>query len=614
MKVTLDKFYWEIRPSKKRKKITKWDFVSIVLICVIYGAIALYNLGDFKIPSTQWEASKKEENLDFDFSDRENAIVEMNFFLGRFGENEGALYESDDRKHWTKVDIKTDKTEEYITSIQKFAMEDIYAWGKVTCKITKPYVRLMCKGEPIILHELAFRDKTGKLILPQNKEDYSTLFDEQKLCKTVNGFESGTYFDEVYYARTAYEMINGLDCYETTHPPLGKIIISIGIRIFGFCPFGWRIMGTLFGIAMLPIFYLLAKQLFSKTSFATFSTILFAADFMHFTQTRIATIDVYVTFFIILMYYFMYQYLQMSFYDTPIKKTLKPLLGAGISMGFACACKWTGVYAAIGLAILFFGILGVRGLEYIYAKSEPEGSSNGIVHKHILSTFKRNVIITVLFCCVVFVLIPAAIYLLSYIPFRDGEEMGLIERMIKNQKDMFQFHTNVRDHHRFSSWYFEWPVMTKPILYSNTVVSQTKQSNISAFGNPLVWWAGIPAFIYMVYRAFRKRDGISIFLCISYLAQLMPWAYVSRGTFIYHYFPSVPFVVLMLGYIMYRICKNKKGILFKFNFSFSIAYVIATIGLFVLFYPVISGYPVEVAFVDKYLRWLDTWFLARIGG
>ena len=94
----------------------------------------------------------------------------------------------------------------------------------------------------------------------------------------------------------------------------------------------------------------------------------------------------------------------------------------------------------------------------------------------------------------------------------------------------------------------------------------------------------------------------------------MPWAYVSRGTFIYHYFTSVPFVVLMIGYIMYLICKNKKGKLFKFNFSFSIAYVIAAIGLFVLFYPVISGYPVDVAFVDKYLRWLDTWFLAQIGG
>lgn len=41
--------------------------------------------------------------------------------------------------------------------------------------------------------------------------------------------------------------------------------------------------------------------------------VLFAADFMHFAQTRIATIDVYITFFIILMYYFMYDYTQKEF-------------------------------------------------------------------------------------------------------------------------------------------------------------------------------------------------------------------------------------------------------------------------------------------------------------
>ena len=613
MKVTLDKFYWEIRPSKKVKKITKWDIIAITVICVIYGVIALYNLGDFNMPSTQWVASKQKESLDFDFSDRENEIVEMNFFLGRFGENEGLLYESDDWVHWTKVMAKEEEDSDIIEPVQNFAMEDIYSWGKITCRITKPYVRLICKGEQVILHELAFCDETGSLVTPKNKRKYSTLFDEQELCKTVNGYESGTIFDEEYYARTAYEMIHGLDCYETTHPPLGKIIISIGIRLFGFCPFGWRIMGTLFGIAMLPFFYLLARRLFSKTSFATFATVLFAADFMHFTQTRIATIDVFVTFFIILMYYFMYQYLQMSFYDTAIKKTLKPLLGAGISMGFACACKWTGVYAAIGLAILFFGMLAVRGLEYIYAKSNSEGSSNGIAHKHILSSFKKNVITTILFCFIVFILIPAVIYLLSYVPFRNGEELGLVRRMLKNQQDMFQFHTSVREHHHFSSWYFEWPIMKKPIWYFYTTISGTIQSNISAFGNPLVWWAGIPAFLYMLYRVFRKKDSISIFLCISYLAQYMPWAYVSRETFIYHYFPSVPFVVLMIGYAMYVFCEEKKGKLYKGAFIFCIAYVVAAIGLFVLFYPVISGYPVDAAFVEKYLRWMDSWVLVRTG-
>ena len=55
---------------------------------------------------------------------------------------------------------------------------------------------------------------------------------------------------------------------------------------------------------------------------------------MHFTQTRIATIDVYITFFVIAMYYFMYSYCTMSFYDTPLYKTFVPLGLCGICMGF----------------------------------------------------------------------------------------------------------------------------------------------------------------------------------------------------------------------------------------------------------------------------------------
>lgn len=74
--------------------------------------------------------------------------------------------------------------------------------------------------------------------------------------------------------------------------------MSLGIRVFGMNPFGWRIMGTLFGIGMLPFMYFFGRRLFrGKTWAASALTFLFAFDFMHFTQTRIATIDVYGTFF-----------------------------------------------------------------------------------------------------------------------------------------------------------------------------------------------------------------------------------------------------------------------------------------------------------------------------
>ena len=137
-----------------------------------------------------------------------------------------------------------------------------------------------------------------------------------------------------------------------------------------------------------------------KQWLAAIVCIIFTFDFMHFAQTRIATIDVYVTFFIMLMYYFMYKYYKMSFYDTPVQKTLIPLGLSGLFFGCAVASKWTGLYAGVGLAIIFFYSLYLRYSEYRYAMRIPHGKTDDIEHRYVIGCFSRNTIITLAFCVV----------------------------------------------------------------------------------------------------------------------------------------------------------------------------------------------------------------------
>ena len=87
------------------------------------------------------------------------------------------------------------------------------------------------------------------------------------------------------------------------------------------------------------------------------------------------------------------------------------------------------------------------------------------------------------------------------------------------------------------------------------------------------------------------------------MAQYLPWFFVTRITFIYHYFPSVVFIVLM---VMYSFCQWKKS---RPRTAAMVLYGAAVIGLFLLFYPVLSGAPVDAAFVAKYLRWFPSWVL-----
>ena len=162
-------------------------------------------------------------------------------------------------------------------------------------------------------------------------------------------------FDEIYHARTAYEHIHNMSVYEWTHPPLGKLIITLGILIFGMNPFGWRIMGTLFGIAMVPILYVFAKRMLRRTDYALLAAGLWAFDCMHFTQTRIATIDVYGVFFILLMFLFMYEYIRRPYLTTPLKEKFRYLALSGLSFGLGVASNRIGCDAGAGLAVLFFG-------------------------------------------------------------------------------------------------------------------------------------------------------------------------------------------------------------------------------------------------------------------
>ena len=84
---------------------------------------------------------------------------------------------------------------------------------------------------------------------------------------------------------------------------------------------------------------------------------------MHFTQTRIATIDSYVVLFIMVMYLFMFRYSQMRWRRDGFARSLIPLGLSGLFMGISWATKWVGIYGSAGLVVIFFWTLwkNVRG-------------------------------------------------------------------------------------------------------------------------------------------------------------------------------------------------------------------------------------------------------------
>jgi dolichyl-phosphate-mannose-protein mannosyltransferase len=583
-----------IQNTYQKMKFTGRDWICMILITIIYSVFALTDLGVKKAPESQKIINDGRKQITIDLGSTKT-VSKMSYFNGNYEKREYDIYVWEDSKEeWIKV-----------TNI---VMESVFAWKDVDINTTGRYFCLVAYKEPSAINELFFWDQDNKWIQPVVTEEVKALFDEQNTYPGALSYRNSTYFDEVYFARTAYEFNHGLTTYETTHPPLGKIFIALGVHLFGMNPFGWRIVGTIFGIAMVPIMYMISLELFRKRRYAIAGSLLFAFDFMHFTQTRIATIDVYAVFFIMLMYYFMLRYIRTSFYDTSLKKTFLPLGLCGFIMGCAIASKWTGVYASLGLAFLFFRQMYIRFREYRYAKSDPTGSTNGIDHSKIIATFGPNFRKTILFCIGAFVVIPFCIYLLSYLPFisYDGDK-NLLHKMLMNQKLMLTYHAGVHSSHPYSSKWYTWPFDYRPILYYYGRIAANKVETISAMGNPVIWWAGILALFYCIYRIIRKKDKIAIFLVVGFASQYLPWMFISRTLFIYHYFASTIFIVLMVVYCLSRYVEEKKK---KSRIILFWGYLIIAVSLFLLYYPVLAGKPIDYAFAYKWLKWFKSWPVA----
>lgn len=594
---------FSIKPTKRLPRMNRTDFIVLFAIIAVYGTFALINLGSTDAPQTEWRSDgATDTELVFDLG--EDKHIDMVYTY--LGHNEGRRF---------TLDLSQDGVS--YETVGELKADDVFHWDRVkkededqeSYNLAKDYryLKLTVHDQDCFIREIVITDEERNIFTPVNAGEYETLFDEQDTFEYPVTWRSGTYFDEIYHARTANEMINSQYNYENTHPPLGKFLIGIGIRLFGMDPFGWRIIGTLFGIGMLPILYLFARRLFDgSTLISGAATGLFAFDFMHFSQTRIATIDVYGTFFIIAMFFFMYVYSQMSFYDTKLVKTFLPLLLAAVSMGLGCASKWTAVYASAGMGIFFFAVMIRRYREYRIAKADPDGSTEGIEHKHITAVWMKYTLITLGVCVLLFIVLAGVIYLLSYIPFSNGDEsMSLWDRMIKNQVDMYNYHANLDATHPYSSVWYEWPTMIRPVFYYSGTTLDGLKEGISAMGNPLVWWVGIPVFIYMIYRCIRYSDGKAMFLSYAYLVQLAPWILVSRCTFAYHYFPSVPFVVLMIAYTI-KILDDRED---KHWRKWIYVYLGSAFVLFILFYPVLSGVSVDGNYIRDGLKWLPSWAL-----
>ena len=368
-------------------------------------------------------------------------------------------------------------------------------------------------------------------------------------------FPDKEYFDEVYHAFTAKEMLHGNNAawewwntppegfaYEWTHPPLAKLFMWGSMFLFKESPFFWRLPGALLGTGVVFLVYLIAKKLFNDEILALISAAFFSFDGLALTMSRIGMNDTYLLFFSLLTIYFFLE--KRDFFSS-------------VSFGLAFSSKWSALWVVPILFVIWLSRKKKFDLKLGW-----------------------------------FLVMPLLVYLANYIPmFLTGHSLDIFWGM---QKQMWWYHTRLKATHPYTSSWWSWPLDIRPVYLFTTDEIGGMVSRIYNLGNPIVFWFGLVSIISsFVFSLVNKNKKLAL-VVFSYLVFFVPWAASPRIMFFYHYLPSLPFLAIATGYVL----RKEKRLIFPV--------LLTSLLMFIYFYPHWIGIQIPL-WMDKSYYWFTSW-------
>ena len=390
------------------------------------------------------------------------------------------------------------------------------------------------------------------------KKDFFLLF----IILTVNlsfrlyrlDYGQGPIFDEkAYYLDAARSYIEDRDDPNIEHPPLGKILIASGIRIFGDNPYGWRLPSLIFSLFGIALTYLLAKELFVGKFVPVLSAGLLSIDNLFFIHSRLAVPEMFLLTFSLGVMFFLWRYFREG-------RGVDLWLMA-LSFGGGLATKWTIVFL---LPTVFF---------FLYRR----GGRRSLLKESIL-------LLTV----------SSILYLAVYFPYIRRHSFW---RFIALQQTMFGFWKNFEAKANFDpvSYFLNHAVVWifNPGWNYDVRIEGGRIAVINALFNPVLYWVSLYFVVKMVFSRRRGGDLKNLFLIFPIAANFLPWLLVKRVQYLYYFLSALPFLCLITACQLESIWrKNLEG-------RYKAAWVMITaVAAFIVFYPMSSSLPVSKRYLS----------------
>ncbi len=426
--------------------------------------------------------------------------------------------------------------------------------------------------------------------------------------------------DEVYFPKFVTDYFKGAYFFDI-HPPLAKLMMAGWAKMLGAEPpvdFDFKKIGKeypsnfymylrfltcFFGVLLPLAVYLLARELFESRWSAFLAALFVVFDNAVVTQSRHILIDVFLLFFGVAGLWLMFLARKQRFGS----RSWFVLMGLA-ALGLACcvSVKWTGAT-----------FIGLAGLVLLYDLYQSRKWTQFVAQAGMLVFVGFWVYFS--FFAIHFQLLHksgdgdafmSAQFRATLTDSRGydprAEPLGMFSKFTELNRVMLNANASITATHSYSSKWYSWPLMIRPMYYWVSSGHDGRSSKIYLMGNPIIWWLAFAAFLYWtgwsVWKLLgRRRDAHLapvIWLLLGYVCNLLAYIMVSRVAFIYHYLPSLLMMMMGLGLFFDRYWKKTRYV--------AVAAIVVAAVLFVYFAPLSYGLPLsDQAYQGRI--WIKSW-------
>ncbi|MFB7543983.1 dolichyl-phosphate-mannose--protein mannosyltransferase [Streptomyces zaomyceticus] len=477
-------------------------------------------------------------------------------------------------------------------------------------------------------------------------------------------------FDETYYAKDSWALINQgyegawpkdidktiltdpgsvlipTDPGYVVHPPMGKWMIGLGEKMFGFEPFGWRFMVALLGTLSVLMLCRIGRRLFRSTFLGCLAGLLLAVDGLHFVMSRTALLDQVLMFFVLAAFGCLVLDRDRTRKrlagalpedeegvlrpDAEIAESLRLgwrpwRIAAGVMLGLAAGTKWNGLYVMVGFGLMT--VLWDVGGRRTAGAVRPYLA---VIKKDLVPAFVSVVPVAIATYLVTWTgwIVSDKGYFRNWAADQDkldgGGTWGWLPQWLRSlwhyESEVYSFHVGLTSPHTYESNPWSWIVLGRPVSYfyespapgtagCPASAKEKCAAEVLALGTPLLWWAACIAILYVLWRWAFRRDWRAGAIACGIAAGWVPWfLYQERTIFLFYAVVFVPFlclaVAMMLGAIVGPAGSSERRRTFGAVAAGCV--VLLIVWNFIYFWPIYTGTPIPL---DQWRNrmWLDTW-------